>query len=311
MSRSRAKRLPRLWCALQGLLPLEACLAAQRGGTGVAGGESGSARTKFAVFRAGETAGGKIHRSASPTHVMSLPRMNIRPFDLGSLLRGDTEVIAGWINWLTARLVVRQVLVIVIGAGAFGAAMGSWRAPEQAVWSAIKLPWVLIATAVGNALLNGLLAPLLGLDLRLRESFAAILTSFTLAALILGAFSPLMMFLVWNLPPPQPGVPMAVAARSVMLLMLVGTIAFAGVTANLRLLYLLRHLGGSAAAARRLLFAWLAVNLLLGTQISWVARPFIGKADVAVTFFELHALEGSFFEELTHTVGELWLCFFP
>lgn len=27
----RAKRLPRLWCALQGLLPLEACLAAQRG----------------------------------------------------------------------------------------------------------------------------------------------------------------------------------------------------------------------------------------------------------------------------------------
>ena len=31
MSRSRAKRLPRLWCALQGLLPLEACLVAQRG----------------------------------------------------------------------------------------------------------------------------------------------------------------------------------------------------------------------------------------------------------------------------------------
>lgn len=28
--KARAKRLPRLWCALQGLLPLEACLAAQR-----------------------------------------------------------------------------------------------------------------------------------------------------------------------------------------------------------------------------------------------------------------------------------------
>ena len=27
----KAKHLPRLWCALQGLLPLEACLAAQRG----------------------------------------------------------------------------------------------------------------------------------------------------------------------------------------------------------------------------------------------------------------------------------------
>ena len=27
----KPKRLPRLWCALQGLLPLDACLAAQRG----------------------------------------------------------------------------------------------------------------------------------------------------------------------------------------------------------------------------------------------------------------------------------------
>jgi hypothetical protein len=27
----QVKRLPRLWCAMQGLLPLEACLAAQRG----------------------------------------------------------------------------------------------------------------------------------------------------------------------------------------------------------------------------------------------------------------------------------------
>ena len=27
----RVKRLPRLWCAMQGLLPVEACLAAQRG----------------------------------------------------------------------------------------------------------------------------------------------------------------------------------------------------------------------------------------------------------------------------------------
>lgn len=27
----KKKRLPRLWCALQGLLPVEACLVAQRG----------------------------------------------------------------------------------------------------------------------------------------------------------------------------------------------------------------------------------------------------------------------------------------
>lgn len=31
----RAKKLPRLWCALQGLLPLEQCLAAQDGELGL------------------------------------------------------------------------------------------------------------------------------------------------------------------------------------------------------------------------------------------------------------------------------------
>lgn len=31
---TRPKRLPRLWCALQGLLPLESCLVAQRGELG-------------------------------------------------------------------------------------------------------------------------------------------------------------------------------------------------------------------------------------------------------------------------------------
>lgn len=29
--KTRAKHLPRLWCALQGLLPFDACVAAQRG----------------------------------------------------------------------------------------------------------------------------------------------------------------------------------------------------------------------------------------------------------------------------------------
>ncbi len=229
----------------------------------------------------------------------------------GPLLRGDIDVIAAWISRWSAGHTARQVFVIIFGAGAFGAAMGSWRAPEQAVWSAIKLPFVFVATAAGNALLNAMLAPLLGINLTIRESFAAVLMSFALAAVILGAFSPIMVFLVWNLPVSEPGVPVAAAARSVMLLTLIAVIAFAGVTANVRLLHLLRRLGGGVSAARRLLFAWLAVNLLLGTQVSWIARPFIGRVDVPVTFLEAHPLEGNFFEETGRTAAELWRHFFP
>ncbi len=241
---------------------------------------------------------------------VNLPRASARPFDLGSLLRGDAEVMAGWTTPWNVRLVLPQMLVIAVGAGAFGLAMGSWRAPEQAVWSGIKLPVVLLATAAGNALINGILAPLLGMNLRLSESFVAVLTSFALAAAMLGAFSPLMVFLVCNLPPPTPGAGGATAACSVMLLTLVGGIAFAGVAANVRLFQLLRRLGGESAAGRTL-WSWLTVNLLLGSQLSWIARPFIGKAGEPVTFVEEHALRGNFFEEVGCAARDLWLHFQP
>ena len=198
-------------------------------------------------------------------------------FSLGPLLRGEAGVIADWIAHWTAAHTLRQVALIAAGAGAFGAAMGSWRAPEQAAFAAMKLPLILLATAAGNALLNGLLAPLLGLNLRLREAFAAVLMSFALAAVILGAFSPLMAFLVWNLPPLTPGGTENVTAHSVMLLTLVAVIAFAGVTANVRLLQLLGRLaGGARGTAARLLFAS-SLPRPLQVMVRWIA-PFCGPS---------------------------------
>ncbi|MEI6861515.1 MAG: hypothetical protein WCL04_04605, partial [Verrucomicrobiota bacterium] len=213
--------------------------------------------------------------------------------------------IAGWIERGSGASAWQQVAVIVGGAGAFGAAMGWWRAPEQAAYAAVKLPLILLATAAGNGLLNGLLAPLLGLNLRLREALAAVLTSFALAAVILGAFSPLMAFLVWNLPPLEPGEQTTTAAHSIMLLTLVAVIALAGITANVRLLQLLRRLGGSDVAARKILLAWLAVNLLLGSQLSWILRPFIGTPSLSVEFLRTGAFHGNFFESVLQSIHQL------
>ncbi len=227
-------------------------------------------------------------------------------FALGPLLRGEATVITGWITRWTGGHLLRPAALIVAGAGAFGAAMGSWRAADQALYSAIKLPFILLATAAGNALVNGMLAPLLGLNLRLRESLASVLLSFALAAVILGAFSPLMAFLVWNLPPLRPGVAVTAMAHSVMLLTLVTVIAFAGLASNLRLRQLLRRLGDSEAKATRLLLAWLAVNLLLGSQLSWILRPFIGSPGLPVEFLRDGALHGNFFESVFHSVRQLW-----
>ena len=217
---------------------------------------------------------------------------------LDTLLRGEAGAIAAWIERWSFRCAQKPVLTIIIGTGAFGAAMGSWRDPLQAVYAGAKLPLILLLTAAGNALINGMLAPLLGLGLTMRQSFAAVVTSFTIAGLILGAFSPLMAFLVWNLPPLEHAAEITPTVHGLMLVTLFVMIAIAGVTANLRLFQLLRTLGGDQRSARRILFAWLAVNLLLGSQLSWILRPFVGAPGLEVAFLRPDAFHGSFFETL-------------
>jgi hypothetical protein len=40
--------------------------------------------------------------------------------------------------------------VVVVGTGLFGAALGSWRAALQALFTAVKLPLILLLTAVSQ-----------------------------------------------------------------------------------------------------------------------------------------------------------------
>ena len=52
----------------------------------------------------------------------------------------------------------------------------------------------------------------------------------------------------------------------------------------------------TAAAARHVLLAWLAGNLLLGSQICWVMRPSFGTPIDPVEFIGPEYFHGSFFE---------------
>ena len=221
------------------------------------------------------------------------------------LLRGEPEAIKARIEQPTSGRVFLYVATILIGAGLYGAAMGCWRAPTQALYTAIKFPLILLLTTLGNALLNAMLAPLLGLNLSFRQSLLAILMSFTIAAAILGSFSPFMFFLVWNTPTMTNGASLSSTAYSLVQLSQVAVIAFAGVAANVRLLQLLRRLSGSPAVARKLLCGWLAGNLLLGTQLTWILRPFIGSPHLPVEFLRPNAFQGNFGETVFRSLQHL------
>ncbi|HXC99489.1 MAG TPA: hypothetical protein VN048_09120 [Verrucomicrobiae bacterium] len=218
------------------------------------------------------------------------------------LLRGEPEPINAWIQqWNPARALL-HVGVIVAGTGLYGAAMGYWRDPLQALFVAVKFPLIILMTTLGNGLLNGMLAPLLGLNLSFRQCLQSILMSHTITAAILGAFSPVMFFMIWNAPL------MSAHDRTGYDFIMLGhvlVIAFAGMAGNLRLGRLLAQMGGSVAVGRRVLFAWLAGNLLLGSQLSWILRPFIGAPDLPVQFLRKEAFNGNFFETIFRTVHQL------
>jgi hypothetical protein len=225
---------------------------------------------------------------------------------VAALLRGEPRTLARWIADPNAKKFVLCVVTILIGTGLYGAAMGCWRAPLQGLFVAIKFPLIILLTAAANAVLNGMLAPLLGLNIGLRQSFVAILFSFTILAAILGAFSPLIGFVLWNSPPMASGPRQQGTTYTVIQLTHVAVIAFAGVTANLRLLQLLRKLSGNVTVARRVLFAWLAGNLFFGSQLSWILRPFIGSPGLEVEFLRKTAFQGNFYETVFQSVVSLF-----
>ncbi len=227
--------------------------------------------------------------------------------ELPVLLRGEAEPLKDWMGrWSHFRLAL-HLSVIVLGSAAFGAAMGAWRAPQQAVYTALKFPLVILGTTLGNGLLNGMLAPLLGLNLRFRQSLLAVLLSYSITAAILGAFSPVIFFLVWNTPPMATHSAAAQAGHNFLLLAEVVVIAGAGLAGNLRLLELLRGLAGREQVARRVLSAWLAGNLLLGSQLSWILRPFIGSPNLPVEFLRQNTFAGNFFESLWQIIRHAFL----
>ena len=236
---------------------------------------------------------------------MSLPAVPSNSASIGTLLRGEVAVLSAWTSEWRASQVGRDVLLIVLGTGLFGAALGYWRDPWQSLYAGLKLPLILLLTALANSVLNLMLAPLLGLRISFRQSVLAILTSFALAATILGAFSPLAAFVIWNAPPLGAGSQTGLT-HSALLLLLAVVVAFAGIAANLRLFQLLRKLAGEESAAWRVLMAWLTANLFFGSQLSWILRPFIGSPYLPVEFLRPDAFNGNFFESLFHSTVPLF-----
>jgi len=219
------------------------------------------------------------------------------------LLAGDAVAQRRWLDERGWQWGVVCCAVIALGGGIYGATLGLWRDGLQACYTSIKFPLLVFLTCGANAALNGCLGQLLGSGMGFRQTTLAILMAFTVTAIALAAAAPVMLFLLWNTPPLGEG--HAAMGHSITLVAHVGVIAAAGVAGARRLFRLLVLTSGSVAAARRIFVGWLAGNLLLGAQLAWVLRPFIGSPGLAVQFFRDDPLRGNFFEALWRALNHL------
>jgi hypothetical protein len=222
---------------------------------------------------------------------------------LKTLLRGEVD--APCLEKPNVRWLICYCIAIVLGSSVYGATIGLWRAPLQSIFTAIKFPLLIFLTCIGNGVINGMLAQVLGSDLSFRQTAFAILMSFAVASLILGCFSPITLFILYNAPPLASE--HAIIGHSAMLLAHVCVIAFAGVVANRRLFGLLQRVNGHERTARAVLLSWLAGNLFLGAQLAWNLRPFIGSPTLAIQFLRDDPLRGNFYEAVWRAFRHLFL----
>lgn len=199
---------------------------------------------------------------------------------------------------------------LVIGAAVYGAVLGGWRSGLQGLYAAVKLPLLLIAIVASSASANAAFAKLTNTRLTVGQVVCCSLVSMSILAIILASVSPVSALIAssterfgetlrgW------PGPESSVARRKSqwLLAMHVLVIGTAGSIAIWRMRGLLFRLVGSRLEAARLFWLCLAVQILVGTQLSWILRPYLGKPWIPVEFFRPDAFRGSFFEE----IGRWW-----
>jgi hypothetical protein len=206
------------------------------------------------------------------------------------------------------KTIAASLAMIAGGASVFGAAFGCWRAQEQGLYSAVKMPLLILAVTAFSAVINALLAQVLGARLSFRQVFVCGLAGFAITSVLLGAVSPITLLFALQAPPAYGAD--AMTSYRVLLIMNTAAVGLCGLLGYIQLFRLLDRLTGSAPLAGRVLLAWILVTGLVGSELSWLFSPFLARPDIPIPFFNPLAFSSNFFEYVFHAafggVEGLW-----
>ena len=188
------------------------------------------------------------------------------------------------------------VLFVSFACALYGAVLAGWRSPRLSLYVAVKLPALFLGTTALVAVFNWMTACLLGSGLSFKSSVFAVFASMAIGGWILLGLAPVaLFFLLTGVSPTGTPTELQLAHNSI-LMTHIFILALAGIGGNAALLQGLRRIVRPRCPASRLFLAWLAAFALVGGQLSWILRPFVGSPFFPVVFLRPDALDRNFYE---------------
>ncbi len=187
----------------------------------------------------------------------------------------------------------RLALAMAAGAALYGAVLGGWQGRLLILYVAVKLPLVLLGTSALTLLLCFVGARALDLRLGLLEVAVLTFTALAVASLLLAALAPVAAFFEWACPRPSPE---ARLAHNLLYLMHTGFVGVSGLVGCTALWRGLRHAVGERPGIRRVFALWIVAYALVGGEVAWALRPFVGSVFEPVAFVRRDALRGNVYE---------------
>ena len=179
------------------------------------------------------------------------------------------------------------LLAIVMYGVVYGAAMGTFSGVagdrwQQVIYSASKVPLLLVVTFVISLPSFFVLNTLFGLRADFGRSIGALLATQAVLTIVLASLAPLIIVCYASL-----------TDYSIAVLLNAMMFAIASFAAQGFLRRLYRPLIARNPRHRLLLRGWLVIYAFVGVQMGWVLRPFIGDPTRSPQFFREGAWEGN------------------
>jgi hypothetical protein len=186
--------------------------------------------------------------------------------------------------------------LMTASAAMYGSVLGWWHGPRLAAYVAVKLPLVLIVTSMITMLFAWIAARAVGLSLRFAQVGALTFLGLATASVLMASVTPVAwLFTATALPPPSPA---ARTAHNALYLTHTLLIGLSGLAGTRHLWQALRATRASRAAVLTTYVTWLAAYALVGGEVAWMLRPFVGSVspEFPVVFLREDALVGNVYE---------------